>query len=236
MENKIILIKLGGGLIAPKNWEAETADLTVIKRLIREIKKSSKQVLLVSGSGNFGHKAVRKFGIDTPEGIRKVRKSAKKIGEIVYQELKNQGFKAKLIEPNKFYAQKNKDLNLEKFNVMYGDVVGKEIWSGEKVIENLIPQLEGKIEMVVQVSKEEGVWDENKQIVPEINLKNWPVIKTKVFGVEGDDVTGGMRHKVEESLEIAKKYGVDTWIINGNIKGRLTELLMNKETVGTRIN
>jgi len=234
---EITLVKLGGGLIAPKDWEPETADRKTIVRLVREIKESDKKVLIVSGSGNFGHMAVKKYGVTTVEGVMKVRESAKKIGKIVVLEMRSQGFDAELIEPNKYFGRKRK-LNLDKTLVFYGDVVGKEIYSGERIIKLLVPEVlkQGqKVELIVQVSKEEGVWDENAQIIPEINISNWGRIKMKVGGSAGVDVTGGMLHKVEESLEIAGEYKINTWIISGKVERRLKEVLEGGKTVGTKI-
>lgn len=242
MKSNMILVKLGGGLIAPKEWEEETADIAVIKRLVKEIKDSRKRALVVSGSGNFGHKAAKKYGIETSKGVEKVRRSAKKIGEIVTSEMKNAGFDARLVETHKFF-QLNQKLNLEKTLVFYGDVVeiNKNKWtiySGEKIISLLVPTLieRGvKIDKIIQVSKEQGVWDSRKKIIPEINSRNWGKIRKDVFGSEGVDMTGGMLHKVEESLEIAQKYNLKTYIVGGKSAGRLGEILKNDKVTGTLI-
>jgi len=238
----MILIKLGGGLIAPKEWEEESADLPNIRRLVTEMKRSGEELLVVSGSGNFGHKAAKKYGIETSKGVEKVRRSAKKIGEIVASEMKNSGFDARLVETHKFF-QLNQKLNLEKTLVFYGDVVeiNKNKWtiySGEKIISLLVPTLieRGvKIDKIIQVSKEQGVWDSQKKIIPEINSQNWVRMKESVFGSGGVDMTGGMLHKVEESLEIAQKYNLKTYIVGGKSAGRLGEILKNEKVTGTLI-
>lgn len=234
------IIKLGGGLIAPKEWGEETVDFGILGRLVGEIRESGKPVLLVSGSGNFGHKAAKKYGITSLEGVVRVRESARKIGKIVETEMKKVGFDTHLVEMHK-YLKREQDLDLENTMVFYGDVVevksGKwKIFSGEKIIGFIIPILieQGfKIEKIVQVSKEQGVWDDRRKIILGINQRNWEQIKKNVLGSEGMDVTGGMLHKVQESLEIARKYKIKTWIISGNIEGRLRELLEGKMVLGT---
>lgn len=239
---RIYLVKLGGGLIAPKEWETEIADWEVIRSLIREISDSGKKVLIVSGSGNFGHFAVKKYGIQTPGGVEKVRRSAKKIGEIVALEMRKAGFDAELVETHKYFRNKN-DLNLDKTLVFYGDVAdtkdgGWTIYSGEKIIELLVPIIKSgnwEIEKIIQVSKEIGVWDAKGKLIPKISLVNWEYIKKDVMGSKGIDMTGGMLHKVEESMEIATKYGVKTQIISGKVRGRLLESLKNDEVVGTLV-
>jgi len=229
-------------LIAPKEWTAETADLNAVIRLVKEIKESGRMVVVVSGSGNFGHMAAKKYGIETPEGVRKVRKSARKIGEIVTKEMQESGFKSQLITAHKFFGKKAK-LDLKKTPVFYGDVMdlpngGWMVYSGEKIIELLVPILSAggwNVEKIVQVSKEQGVMDENGVPVPVINTRNWDEVKKGVSGAVGTDVTGGMLHKVEESLKIAERFRVETVIISGKIAGRLRGALSGVKVPGTII-
>lgn len=47
------------------------------------------------------------------------------------------------------------------------------------------------------------------------------------------DVTGGMIHKIKESLNIAKK-GIDSFIINGE-KGNLLKAILEEKVEGTLI-
>ncbi|OGC96626.1 hypothetical protein A3C34_00790 [Candidatus Amesbacteria bacterium RIFCSPHIGHO2_02_FULL_48_21] len=238
----MIIIKLGGGLVAPKEWEAEKADLTVIRRLSDELVQGvdpGKKMVVVSGSGNYGHKAVERYGISEARGIARVRESARKIGEIVRDELEKAGRDAELIIPHEIFPGGRLSIAEDKTPVLYGDVIEVEkgkwkVWSGEKIIRKLTERLRD-VEMIVQVSREEGVWDRQGLIIPEINKSNWEVIKQDVGGAEGSDVTGGMLHKVEESLEIERDCGVKTWIISGAVPGRLKDLLQGKRVPGTRV-
>ena len=239
---QITLIKLGGGLIAPKNWDEETADAESIRRLVQEITDSGKKVLIVTGSGNFGHKAAKKYGIDTAGGVEKVRRSAKKIGEIVQQKMQDAGIETKLVEPYLFFAGEAKP-DLDRTLVFYGDVIelpggGWTIFSGEKIIGLLVPMIleQGwKISRIVQVSVEEGVWDSEEKIIPEINPNNWQKLKQSVGGAKAIDMTGGMLHKVEESLKIAGKYRIETIVIGGKTPGRLLAALRGEKIIGTVI-
>lgn len=49
------------------------------------------------------------------------------------------------------------------------------------------------------------------------------------------DVTGGMLHKIEESLNLAKKANRPTLIINGNKKGNLFKVILGKGVNSTVI-
>jgi isopentenyl phosphate kinase len=243
----VILIKLGGGLIAPKDWDPETADMAMIKKLvskIAEMRDEGTKVVVACGSGNFGHAAVQKYGIGTKKGVVKVQEVAKKIGEIVLLEMESQGLPVELIVPHDLYKTRDKELvenksekvvevlEREVIPVLYGDVIEDEVkvgivFSGEKNLELVIPALQKsgwKVEKVVQFSREDGVWNSKGEIIPEINLDNWEKVKEEITAAPSVDVTGGMLHKVEESLEIAKKYGVETWIVNGAREGRGTRV------------
>ncbi|KKT57952.1 MAG: Archaeal Kinase [Candidatus Amesbacteria bacterium GW2011_GWB1_47_19] len=245
---KIVMIKLGGGLIAPKEWAWETPDGGVIGRLVKEIKSGSgdRGIVLVSGSGNFGHQAVKKYGIDTEDGVEKVRKSAGKIGAIVAGDAAAAGLKIELIVPHEIWPNGRTESVSESLKagntvVLYGDVMGIgrgewKVWSGEKLISETVKHMNEsgrEIGMIIQVSREEGVWDKNGKIIPEINQNNWRKIRSEVGGATGTDVTGGMLHKVEESLEITRKFGIKTWIISGRVKGRLEKLLAGEKVFGT---
>jgi isopentenyl phosphate kinase len=232
-DKKIILVKLGGGLIAPKDWPSETPDVSVIKRLIKEIEDSQVKVIVAVGSGNYGHSAVKKYGIDSQEGVGKVRTIARKIGEIVAYEIRD----SQLVVTHNTPWRINGILQEGKVPVIYGDVMGVgEIWSGERCITEMLPELidgEWKVGRIIQAGIEEGVWDANRNIVPKIDPANWGEINKSVGGSAGTDVTGGMLHKVEESLAIAHKYGIKTWIVSGRVEGRLEKVLRGENVPGT---
>jgi len=147
-----------------------------------------------------------------------------------------------LVETHRFFGKKA-ELDLRITPVFYGDVMdlpngGWVVYSGEKIIELLVPILSAggwKVEKIIQVSKEQGVMDENGMPVPVINTRNWDEVKKGVSGAAGTDVTGGMLHKVEESLKIAERYKVESVIISGKIAGRLRGALSGVKIPGTII-
>lgn len=245
-------MKLGGSIVAPKNWNDQTIDEITLKRLCLElvtsIQKTHAHLLVVVGSGNFGHAAVKKFGIDTAEGVTKVQDIARGTGQAVVRELQNLGISAALVSPHSIWPNGNdatiSDL-LQKniIPVLYGDAVynkdGKAvIYSGEICIRELIPSLiasKWDIQPVIQAGNENGVLDKNKKVIKKISLRNWEASKSAVTGSSMTDVTGGMLHKVEESLLLASKYGLSTIIINGSVPGRLAEVLVTRTNLGTQI-
>ncbi len=234
-------------------------DMPVLARLAEEIKEvveGGKQLIIVCGSGNFGHHAVKKYGIKDENGVEKVRESAKKVGVAAVAELNKAGVGGRLVVANEIFSPDESNAERKQLRllinriladggmpVFYGDVVGNvqtgwQIFSGEKILARLAGAIEGRqngVDMIVQAGRERGVLDENGEVIKEINSGNWIRVKEAVRGFPGGDATGGMLHKVEESLEVARNSGVETWIISGKYPGRVKSMIMDKNTEGTRI-
>ena len=71
---------------------------------------------------------------------------------------------------------------------------------------------------IIHVSDVKGVLDEKGKVIPVISTRNYKKVKAAITGSKLTDVTGGMIHKVEESLTLAKKYGIEV-VIGNNVKG-----------------
>lgn len=256
--NEVTLVKLGGGLVAPKDWDSETIDEGVLSQLAREIAEVAGQgikVVVAVGSGNFGHAAVKKWGMESHLAAARVQCVAGKIGERVVESLLGEDVPAvkvaphdiwmteagKIVSDNSAAVVKLLEANLTP--VLYGDVVwdsekGAVIFSGEKCLSNLALSLVGsgwQVKQVVQVGKEEGVWDQNRKIIARIDSRNWNKIRRLVGGSEGVDYTGGMLHKVEESLVLAAKFDIETKIVSGVVPERLKRAVFGMEVPGTVI-
>jgi isopentenyl phosphate kinase len=126
--------------------------------------------------------------------------------------------------------------------VPYGDVgvdlnKGCCILSTEEVFRFLASSLHPQ--KIVMVGKVDGVFtadptkDKNAKLIEEINQQNWEETKKYLAGSDGTDVTGGMIHKIEQSIEMAK-LGAEVEIINGLKEGNLKRCLLG-ENVGTNI-
>ncbi|MBI4059282.1 hypothetical protein HY404_03530 [Candidatus Microgenomates bacterium] len=74
----------------------------------------------------------------------------------------------------------------------------------------------------------------NAQLIPEINKKNFlQVIKGTSGSASVIDIGGGMKGKLEEIHTLSP--GIETWIINGNKRGILKNLLVSQTKQGTKI-
>ena len=255
----MVVIKLGGGLIAPKDGKMETADLPTIKRLAEEIRnareKTGCRLVIAAGSGNYGHAAVKKYGMETDLVAAKVQRIAQKIGEIVVEEMLKIEMPAVLISPHDLFVMEGEKLVQDNSKivgdildknlvpVVYGDVIwnvaGKAvIFSGEKCLSLIAASLIGQdqqVERVIQVSKERGVLDEKGEVIPSITHDTWEQIKEQIGQAPAVDVTGGMRHKIEESLEMAQKSGISSVIICGKTEGNLEKAMSGEVVTGTEI-
>jgi isopentenyl phosphate kinase len=263
MHKPIILIKIGGSLITDKN-KPYTVNREALKIIVQEVKKASavdKTLIVGHGAGSFAHVPAKKYqthrGIrdeSSYRGIAEVADVAAQFNRIVMKELLEQGVNAVSVSPLSSMVAKNHklstlySLSLELLiqnnllPVVYGDQildeeVGCTIFSTEKVLAYLALHLKKKgyqIERIIQCGQTSGVYDLDGNTIPEINSANFSVYKQALGGAGGVDVTGGMLHKVEETLELAKQ-GIPGLIIDGIMHGTLSDAISGKEVKGTRI-
>ena len=260
---KLILIKLGGSLITDKN-KPYTAKLKAVSRLAKEIKKAHLQghkMIVSHGSGSFGHTLANQYqtanGIKNQRDIRGlclVQQDAIAINRIVNKIFLKNKLDCLSFVPSSFSFSQNKKLKTVfiepliaalKMNIIpivFGDIILDEkigccIFSGETTLDNLSSQLMTngfKIEKVIQCGTTDGVYNPQGKTIPQITSRNFEKFKSWISGAKETDVTGGMLHKVEESLKMAK-LGIDVYIINGKRKNNLYEAVASHPQVGTLI-
>jgi isopentenyl phosphate kinase len=253
----IILVKLGGSVITDKNVSYFARE-DVIKRLAEELKNAKTALVIAHGSGSFGHVSAAKYGgakgYKSTLGLAKVALDALEINRIVMRNLVAKGLPAISFKPMSMITAKNGEmknnffepiilaLKQELIPVVYGDGILDETWkstifSGETSLGKIALYLKSKgykIAKIIEVGETDGVYDDKKNTIFNISSKSWPKIKKFIFNSNRADVTGGMKHKIEEALKISQ-IGTETLIINGNIKNELARALSGKPTKGTVI-
>ena len=134
-----------------------------------------------------------------------------------------------------------KILEFKMLPVVYGDVVldnkkGCFIASTEKILSFLALKLKAKfgIEKVIHCGKTDGVYDKQGKTIPKISTESFDKVRAEIGGSDGIDVTGGMFHKIEEALTLAKN-GIPSVIINGARPGELLNALLGKFYRGTEV-
>lgn len=127
--------------------------------------------------------------------------------------------------------------------VTYGDVIadrsqGCTIWSTDTVFSFFAQQFHERgwrVERIIHVTEAEGVWrNQQREIYREIKPSMRDEVKKSITDTKGFDVTGGMWHKIEESLSLTK-LGIETTIISGLQAGNVYKTLLNQAELGTRI-
>jgi len=259
----LVLIKLGGSVITDKS-KPLTPRMDAIRRLGKELlqarKISKAKMVLAHGQGSYAHIPAAKYKTqlgninkNSIKGFSVVADMATWPNRILVKEFVGLGIPAVSFSPLSFVYSKNQKLEsvftkqIEKAleigitPVIYGDVIMDEkmgfcIYSGEKTLDLLALRLSKKykIEKIVMAGDTDGVYDESGKTIAEITSKNFSIIKSALGGSKSTDVTGGMLHKVEESLSLAKK-GIFSVIINGAKSGELYKVLVGKSHRGTEI-
>ncbi|MFZ5376353.1 MAG: isopentenyl phosphate kinase [Patescibacteria group bacterium] len=259
----IVLIKIGGSLITDKNkpFTVKERALNIIAGEVKKALESGKQLIIGHGAGSFAHVPAKKYQTHkgllndkSVEGIAQVANVVHRLNKIVMDELLDKGVNAVAVSPLSTMIAKNHQIDtisteaielamsLNILPVVYGDQifdreVGCTIFSTEKVLAYLGLELMRKgykIERVIHCGQTNGVYDENGQTIPLINSKNFDGIVSLLGGSGGVDVTGGMLHKVEETLSLARQ-GIPGLIIDGIEHGTLSDAINGKDVLGTRI-
>ena len=253
--NELLCLKIGGSVITDKT-QPYTANLNTIRKIATSLKKIKIPLIIAHGSGSFGHTSAQKYGgkngYKSMWGIAKVARDAEEINRIVMDIFIQEKLPVVSFSPRSFLiAKKGKmqksflnplieALNQGLIPIIYGDVIWDSsqkttIFSGETILNIICRDLKKNdthITKVIQLCDVDGVLDSNKKVIPEITKDNWQDIKVYINKSDIADVTGGMLHKVEDALSLAKD-GVETWIINGNSQTKLSSLLNEKSMKGT---
>ncbi len=246
-----------------KPYTANFEVIEKLSKEVKEAREEKELNLIIGhGSGSFGHVSAKKYRTaegfvnnKSKYGICVVQNDAAKLNRIVVENLVKAGEKAISLQPSACCIAENskiKEFYLEPIKklleygmipIPHGDIgldlkKGCCIISTEEVISYLAKNL-GFESRVIMVGKVDGVCtadptkDKKAEFVEEISRDNWEEVKKYLGGSDGTDVTGGMIHKIEQGIELAKE-GVEIEIINGLKEGNLKKCLLG-ERVGTLI-
>lgn len=261
---KLILIKIGGGVITDKSVHYGLRE-DVLSRLAKEIGEARKELkdtdlIIGNGAGSFAHFSAHKYRTtegfineDSPIGMGWVRHDAVKLNQIVFEQLLTANVPVFSFSPSSLMSVsggKTKQIFAESMvdaldkgivPLVYGDVVvdsekGCDVYSTEKVFDELAKYFADKYEVrVIHISSEEGVYKKGQaSVFSEINNDNFVEVKEHLGGSHGVDVSGGMLHKVEECLALTKM-GIVSQIVSGMVPSRVCDAIIGKKVKGTTI-
>ena len=260
----LTLIKLGGSLITDKRRPGRARG-GVIERLAGEIAAAGGErpgrLIVGHGSGSFGHPAAVRHGVHRGVGARgdlagvaETQARAATLHRLVVDALLAAGAAPFSLAPSSFMSATAgrpvglaiepllRALDLCLLPVTYGDVVldrrqGSAICSTETVFHALVKALRrrgSEVARVLWLGETEGVYDRDGVLVPAITGGNLRRVLAAAGAAAGTDVTGGMRHRLETAAALAR-LGVESWILNGLVPGRLARALGGKKVPGTHV-
>ena len=259
----IVFVKIGGSLITDKNkpFSLNERALNFVCDEIKAGVATGKTLIIGHGAGSFAHIPAKKYqthlGVNGPKslrGIAEVADTAARLNRIVVERLLARNVNAVSVSPLSIMVAENHKLKslssgsieellrLGLLPVVYGDqildtTVGCTIFSTEKVLGFLALHLRKRgypVERIIHCGLTNGVYDENGETILLINKNNIDEYRNVLGGSGGVDVTGGMAHKVEETLSLAQ-YGVSGLIIDGIENGSLSEAIAGRSVLGTRV-
>lgn len=260
----LVLIKLGGSLITNKKAEAEARPET-LRRLAAELaavvrENNGPRVVLGHGSGSFGHAAAARYDLGRglrggdPMGAAITQDQAARLHRLVVAELLAAGLPAFSWAPStgllchagrarrNFFGSLFQALETGLLPVFFGDVVADEAYgagiaSTEAVSLALSRACERQgihIRRALWMGETEGIYDAAGETIPLIDARNIKVARQAATGSAGVDVTGGMDLRLRTAWELTRR-GTESYILNGNVPGRLEAALRGDDVPGTRI-
>ncbi len=256
-DRALVFIKLGGSLITDKEkaYTLRRNNIQNVAKSLSNIIREKKDTLFIigNGAGSYGHYAATIHDYHKPFGFAFLQRKVKELNAIIVEELLRNGIPSISLSFSAISTAKSGKLqtiyldSLKGFlesgvtPALYGDVVydskkNSTIFSTENIFSVLCEKLgrSYKISKMIHLTTVDGFLDENKKVIPHITQRNFSSIKKNLYKTKGFDVTGGMVHKIEESLKLAKK-GIETHIVNGSIDNVLESIVLNGEGSGTLV-
>jgi isopentenyl phosphate kinase len=216
-------------------------------------------LILGHGSGSFGHVAAERYGIaqglrDAGQlpGVPLTQQKAAALHRIVTAALAAAGALPFSIAPSSCVvaaAGRPVELAAEPLvlalgrgllPVVYGDVVtdrewGVSICSTERLFDLLARRLPAEgvtVRRALWLGETDGVYDDSGRTIPRITADSFAAARKAIGAPAGTDVTGGMLHRVETALALAR-LGIRSQILNGLRPGALAAALADEDGGGT---
>jgi isopentenyl phosphate kinase len=243
------VLKIGGSILTDKT-RGDAARPEEIMRVAQEIAARPEDLVLVHGAGSFGHIPAKRYGLPlifSPEGLRVTHASVARLNDLVVKALSRAGVDSLPVHPLSCLLLSNGRIDsfaLEPLKamledglmpVLHGDVAmdGAQkagIVSGDQLVSFLARALQA--EVVAVGCDVDGVLLSGRPLA-EISRFDLPAIDGSVGGSAGVDVTGGMRGKLQELLDLADM-GIDSVIFNAARGGNIVRALQG-ESIGTKV-
>ncbi|WAC04764.1 MAG: isopentenyl phosphate kinase [Methanoregula sp.] len=244
-----VMLKLGGSVITDKSGDCAINHAQVADIALAVAENPVPGLVIVHGAGSCGHPEAKRYHLDRganaghAEGIAVTHHAVARLNDAVVAALQGHGVEALGIHPlhvafadnGRLVAfekrQLEKMLTLGMVPVIHGDVVmdksrGACIVSGDQLVRYLAPLI--SIDRVGLATDVPGVLN-GGTVVPEITPASARALD--IGSSTFTDVTGGMRGKINELLDLARA-GVGSEIFHVS---RVPDFLIGRDCGGTKV-
>ena len=234
--------------------------LRIVDEVAALARHSRLPVLLGHGSGSFGHVAAAASGVQNgmvgraaPLGVSQTQAAASKLHAVVMSALRDTGVAAYSVAPSSAIISRGPGLRprvyLEPVRsalargllpVTYGDIVmdrqrGCSICSTETALlafTRALRSTDWRVSDAVWLGDTDGILDEVGASIARVRLRDARHVRRLVNGAVATDVTGGMSHRLETALALAR-IGVRSYLLDGRRPGILQRALQGVSVPGT---
>jgi isopentenyl phosphate kinase len=244
-----IMLKLGGSVLTDKSQDCviDNDRLATIASAVAG--RGAGGLFLIHGAGSCGHPEAKRYRLDegagagSAEGVVITHRAVSRLNDAVVTALRQHGVGAVGVHPlHAAFAEKGRLVafecrHLKKMPalglvpVIHGDVVmdrarGACIVSGDQLVRYLAPRL--AVRRVGLATDVPGVLD-GGAVVPVITPASAHALR--IGSSSHTDVTGGMRGKITELLDLARA-GIEAEIFHVS---RIPDFLAGRECGGTKV-
>ncbi|HEY4562579.1 MAG TPA: isopentenyl phosphate kinase [Thermoanaerobaculia bacterium] len=232
--------------------------------IARAARETSCRLIVGHGSGSFGHVAARESGIaaglrspDQRPGVSRTQERAAALHRIAIEALLAAGALPYSIAPSScLISDAGRPAELAAgplllaldrglLPVLYGDVVMDRAWgvsicSTENLFEILARTLLDQgctIRRALWLGETDGLYDSAGRTLPRLSPGDLAALENAAGAIgapSGTDVTGGMRHRVETALALAR-LGIPSLLANGLTPGLLERAVRGESVPGTEV-
>ncbi len=265
MIKKLIIIKLGGGLITYKNSPTPRLKTKVLIEIVNQIKKLNYQgysFVIIHGAGSFGHPLAKKYrineGVSTEEQLHaaiNIQLTMQQLSLIIANQFHKVGLNPQVIPTHCLVSQDNtqfKDFPTEIIKqtltektipILYGDVVMDRtthfsIISGDTLVGYLAKQL--KANQVIFLSDVDGVYNQDPKThkqAQKFSIINDQNVNEILVNIKQNN-PNDVSGEMAGKIKQIKKFlgGIEVGIASGLLKDNLSKAIHGRAGTKLKLN
>ena len=260
----VVLVKLGGSLITDKRGHEVFRPRVVARlaREIESVRREiDVDLVLGHGAGSFGHAAAARYGVGAgplgrggPTAAAIVQDRTARLHRQVIEALLRAKVPAFSLAPSSLFTATAgrvtagpvgtvlAALDRGMVPVVFGDVLVDRAWTASicstetafLTLARAFARASRPVRRVLWLGVTDGVHDDAGHTIETVRAGAARAARRSAGGAAGTDVTGGMAHRLDAALALAR-LGIESWIGNGSKPGRLRDALRAIPVPGTRI-